>query len=61
MTEPKLLSPAQVEKKLKALGEDPSIIDPLVSAPETGTTLVPEDDKRTAVVAGPQNVFSTVE
>ncbi len=61
MTEPKLLSPAQVEKKLKALGEDPSIIDPLVSAPETGTTLVPEDDKRTAVVTGPQNVFSTVE
>jgi hypothetical protein len=61
MTEPKLLSPAQVEKKLKAMGEDPHVIDAFVSAPETGTTLVPEDDKRPAVVTGPQNVFSTVE
>jgi hypothetical protein len=60
-TEPKLLSPAQVEKKLKSWGQDPSLIDQFVSAPETGTTLVPEDDKRPAVVTGPQNVFTPVE
>ena len=61
MSEPELLSPAQVEKKLKAMGEDPKIIEPLISAPEVGTTLVPEADKRPAVLTGPQNVFSTVE
>lgn len=60
MSEPELLSPAQVEKKLKAIGFHAGLIAPLISVPETGTTLVPETDKRPAVVTGPQNVFSAV-
>lgn len=46
----KLLSPAQAEKALKAAGFDKNEITSLVHKPDTGLNLVPESDRRTAVV-----------
>jgi hypothetical protein len=61
-SEPELLSPAQVEKKLKAMGEDPAILSPYITAPTTGLTLVPETDKRPpATNITPSEVFGVVE
>ena len=62
MTPPELRSPAQVEKVLKSIKINGSeLLDDLIVQPEAGTTLVPEADKRPAVLTGPQNVFPTVE
>lgn len=60
MSDPELLSPAQVEKKLKARGMDPKALAPFIQAPVTGTTLVPDTDPRPAVATGPQNAFTPV-
>jgi hypothetical protein len=47
--EPKLRSPAQLEKALKRHGMPPDALDEYVVAESTGTTLASEDDKRPAV------------
>lgn len=46
----KLVSPAGAEKALKALGFDKSALADLVRKPDNGTMLVPESDRRIAVV-----------
>lgn len=47
----KLLSPAQAEKALKAAGANPKeVLTALTLKPDTGLNLVPESDRRTAVV-----------
>lgn len=47
--EEKLLTPAQMEKMLEREGFDPSIIEPVTFKDSSGTTVVPESDKRAAV------------
>lgn len=62
LTPPELRSPAQVEKVLKSIKVNgPELLDDLIVQPEAGTTLVPETDKRPAVVTGAANVFPPVE
>jgi hypothetical protein len=60
-TKPELISPAQAEKRLKVLGLPKNMIDPLITTPSTGTTLVPDTDKRPAVTSSPQSVFPSLE
>ena len=60
-TKPELVSPAQAEKRLKILGLPKNLLDPLVSTPSTGTTLVPASDKRPAITTSPQTVFTDTE
>lgn len=59
--EKKLLSPAKAEKALKAAGYDKdgiaSTIDHLVVTPDTGVNLVPESDRRRAVVPAQVEMF----
>lgn len=57
--EPKLLSPAQMEKML---GKDKrAVVDTLTHKPNTGATMVPESDRRPALDRDPANVFGVVE
>lgn len=53
---PKLLSPAQAEKKLCILGK--AYVAKLTTKPETGTALVSESDRRLAF--NPGDVFDTI-
>lgn len=54
---PKLLSPAQSEKKLDILGK--AMVAKLTTKPDTGKTLVPNSDKRQAFRPG--DVFNEIE
>jgi hypothetical protein len=45
----KLVSPAQAEKMLKAVGKDPSVVGDLAVSRSSGTTMAEADDKRPAV------------
>ena len=54
--EPKLLSPAQAEKKLKK--DQKAIIGKLVHRPQTGMLLVEDSDKRPAIPSG--DVFGSL-
>lgn len=58
-SEPKLLSPAQMEKALKAAGFKigKQIVAPLVHKPDRGAIVVAEADKRPALATGPGSVF----
>ena len=56
-TKPELLSPAQLEKKLKILGLDAGIITPHTHTPVSGVTLVPETHPAPAVNTTPQAAF----
>lgn len=58
LTEPKLKSPAQIEKVIGRANKD--AITPLVTQESNGTVLVPETDKRPAVAVGPEADFSAV-
>lgn len=55
--EPKLLSPAQAEKKLDVIGK--ALVAKLTHKPDAGTSLVPESDKRQAFLPG--DVFTNQE
>ena len=55
--EPKLLSPAQAEKKLDPIGK--ALVDQLTHKPDAGTALVPDSDKRPAFLPG--DVFTNQE
>lgn len=49
-TEPEVLSPAQMEKALKAAGKDVKLVDALTQKPDAGLSIAPESDKRKEVV-----------
>jgi len=53
----KLVSPAQAEKALKAAGFEKGGVDSLVCKPDTGLILVPESDRRHAVVPADLNAL----
>ena len=53
---PKLLSPAQAEKKLDIIGK--ALVGEHTTKPDAGTTLVPESDKRLAF--NPGDVFDKI-
>ena len=55
-TEPKLISPAQAEKKLDVIGK--ARVDTLTEKPDAGTALVPESDKRPVFLPG--DVFTNL-
>lgn len=55
--EPKLLSPAQAEKRLDVIGK--ALVATLTHKPDAGTALVPESDKRPAFLPG--DVFTNLE
>lgn len=54
-SKPEILSPAQVEKKLKLLGLDPRVIDVHVHTPTSGTTLVPMSHPSPSVNVSPSS------
>ena len=57
---PALLSPAQMEKLLKKLKENPKIIDEYVVKESSGLTLVRSDDAREGIECSPSSVFKPV-
>jgi len=57
--EPKLLSPAQIEKALPK--EHRAFVDTLTERPVRGTTMVPDSDKRPALVRDPLAGFTPQE
>jgi hypothetical protein len=46
---PELVSPAQAEKMLKAAGKSPKVIEPIVAAVSSGSTLAEASDPRPAI------------
>lgn len=60
LTPPKIKSPAQVEKIVKRKKLKYEVMADLVEKPITGTTLVPADDRRQEVLAGPKQDFDIV-
>ncbi len=54
-----LKSPAQIEKLLTK--NDKPLLEPLIIAESSGSTLAPEDDKRPALKADAKSEFQTVE
>lgn len=56
-TDPKLISPAQAEKKLDVIGK--ALVDQMTHKPDAGTALVPDSDKRPAFLPG--DVFTNQE
>lgn len=59
LEEPKLKSPAQVEKRLAPAGK--KIVADLVTAESSGTSLVPEADRRAAVTFDPKSAFDEIK
>ena len=62
-TEPKPLSPAQMEKALKSHGHTLAEVglDAAITAESSGTTLVPDEDTRSAAPTGPQHAFENAD